>query len=291
MGQLKYSVLVAEGIDSNVDRVVDIHILAFEFPCTQHSTSISFFMSRRRFQDKVVFVTGGASGLGAATSQLFVDEGATVVVADLEERGILKTLGSSASYEKCDVSSPESCESALNSCIATHGRLDVLFHNAACLAPVASAIDHDLATFQRVINTNLCSLFYLARVALPQMKRQGKGSIVVTGSTSGIAADFGLCAYNAAKAGIMNLARTLAIDHIRDGIRVNIVAPGHMVTPMTIGFYDHSEAKAELLEGIPLGRGCDPKEVGAAVLFLASDEAYSMTGHSKRTPQALIRKG
>ncbi len=213
-----------------------------------------------------------------------------MVVADLEERGILKSLGSSASYEKCDVSSPESCESALNSCIAKHGRLDVLFHNAACLAPVATVIDHDLATFQRVVNTNLCSLFYLARVAVPQMKKQGKGSIVVTGSTSGLAADFGLCAYNAAKAGIMNLARTMAIDHIRDGIRVNIVAPGHMVTPMTIGFYDNAEAKAELLEGIPLGRGCDPKEVAAAVLFLASDEAYAMTGHSERIPEQVLEE-
>lgn len=247
-------------------------------------------MSRQRFENKVVFVTGGASGLGAATAKLFVDEGAIVVVADLEQRGILETLGSRASYEKCDVSSPESCEAALNSCIAKHGRLDVLFHNAGCLAPVATVIDHDLATFQKVINTNLCSLFYLAKVAIPQMKLQGKGSVVVTGSVSGIAADYGLCAYNASKAGIMNLARTLAIDHIRDGIRVNIVAPGHMVTPMTVGFYDNPEAKAELLEGIPLGRGCDVKEVGAGVLFLASDEAYSMTGHSKWAIQCSVRK-
>lgn len=238
-------------------------------------------MLKQRFEGKVVFVTGGASGLGAAACQLFVDEGATVVVADLQERDILQRLGSGASFEKCDVSSPEQCEAAINACITKHGRLDVLFHNAACLAPVGTVINHDLEGFHRVINTNLCSLFYLARVAIPHMKKQQKGSIVVTGSTSGLAADFGLCSYNAAKAGIINLARTLAIDHIRDGIRVNIVCPGHMVTPMTAGFYNNPEAKSALLESIPLGRGCDPVEVAQGVLFLASDEAYSMTGHSK----------
>ena len=239
-------------------------------------------MSRLRFAGHVVFVTGGASGLGAEACQLFINEGAQVIVADLEERDILQRLGSTnASFQKCDVSNPEQCEVAIKACIDKHHRLDVLFHNAARLAPISTVVDHDLDTFQKVINTNLCSLYYLARAAIPQMRKQKKGAIVVTGSTSGLAADFGLCSYNAAKAGIINLARTMAIDHAREGIRVNIVCPGHMVTPMTIGFYDNPEAKTALLESIPLGRGCDPREVAAAVLFLASDEASSMTGHSK----------
>ena len=149
-------------------------------------------MSRQRFIDQVVFVTGGASGLGAETSQLFIDEGAKVFVTDLEERSILKRLGSNAFFMKCDVSKPEDCEAAVNACIAKWGKLDVLFHNAARIAPVSTVVDHDVALFQAIINTNLCSAFYLARVVIPQMRKQGKGAIVNTASTAALYGDYGM---------------------------------------------------------------------------------------------------
>lgn len=183
-------------------------------------------MSRSRFTDQVVLVTGGSSGLGAETSQLFIDEGAKVFIADLEERSILKRLGPNAHFQRCDVSDPESCESAINACVEKFGRLDVLFHNAARLGPVSTVPNHDLALFQQIINTNLCGAFYLARVAIPQMQKQGKGVIVNTASTSGLAGDFGLCSYGAAKAGIVNLTRIMALDHAKENIRVNCVCPG-----------------------------------------------------------------
>lgn len=153
-------------------------------------------MSRQRFIDQVVFVTGGSSGLGAETSQLFVDEGAKVFVTDLEERSILKRLGPNAFFMKCDVSKPEDCEAAINACIEKWGRLDVMFHNAARLAPVSTVVDHDVALFQAVINTNLCSAFYLARIAIPQMRKQGKGAIVNTASTAALYGDYGVLKSN-----------------------------------------------------------------------------------------------
>jgi meso-butanediol dehydrogenase/(S,S)-butanediol dehydrogenase/diacetyl reductase len=189
-------------------------------------------MSRTRFLDQVIFVTGGSSGLGAETCQLFIDEGAKVFVTDLEDRGILKRLGPNASYQRCDISDPQDCETAINACIEKYGRLDVLFNNGARLGPVATVVEHDLTLFQQVVNTNLCGLFYLCRIAIPQMRKQGKGSIVATASTAGLAGDFGLCSYSAAKAGTVNLIRTMALDHAREGIRVNCVCPGYSKIPL-----------------------------------------------------------
>ncbi|EXJ69712.1 uncharacterized protein A1O5_06783 [Cladophialophora psammophila CBS 110553] len=243
-------------------------------------------MSLRRFENQVVFVTGGTSGLGADTCELFIQEGARVFVTDIAERDILQRLGSSSAvFQLCDVSNPEDCEKAINACVERFGRLDVLFHNGARLAGVSTVVDHDVTLFQQVINTNLCGLFYLARVAIPQMQKQGKGAIVSTASTSGLAGDYGLCSYSAAKAGLVNLTRVMALDHAREGIRVNCVCPGYMVTPMTAAFRENEVVHQALLESIPLHRGSDPKEVSRAVLFLASSDASYITG------QALIADG
>lgn len=244
-------------------------------------------MSRSRFTNKVVFITGGTSGLGLATTQLFVSEGAKVFVTDIEERSVLEKLGSKdATFAKCDVGDPLACETAINACITRFGRLDVLFHCGAMLSPVAPVPQQKVSDFQKVINVNLCSSFYLARVAIPQMQKQGYGAIVNVASTSGLFADYGLCAYNAAKAGVINLTRAMAIDHAREGIRVNAVCPGYMVTAMTTGFRDNEDIHKELLDGIPQGRGCSPDEVGQAVLFLASDDASYVngTGNASRIP-------
>lgn len=239
-------------------------------------------MQRQRFAGQVVFVTGGSSGLGADTCELFIQEGATVFVTDLEERGILNRLsGGQAAFEACDVSDPETCHRAIENCVQRFGRVDVLFHNGARLAGVATVVDHDVTLFQQVINTNLCGLFYLARAAIPHMRKQGKGAIVSTASTGGLSGDYGLCSYAAAKAGLVNLTRVMALDHAREGIRVNCVCPGYMITPMTQPFRDNKEINEILNEGIPMGRGADPKEVARTVLFLASDESSFVTGQGE----------
>ncbi|USW52056.1 Putative short-chain dehydrogenase/reductase SDR, NAD(P)-binding domain superfamily [Septoria linicola] len=230
-------------------------------------------MARRRFEDKVVLVTGGTSGLGLATCALFLTEGAKLFVTDLLKRDVLSTLsGSNKSpnihFQTCDVSSPSSCASAVSACIAKLSRIDVLFHNGARLADLGTVVDQDIATFDAVVRTNLSGLFYLSRAVIPPMKAQATGgSIVVTASTAGLFGDYGLCSYSAAKAGSVNLVRTMALDHARDGIRLNAVCPGYMVTPMTEGFRSEKHVHEALLESIPLNRGAQPEEVGSAVLF------------------------
>lgn len=226
-------------------------------------------------------VTGGSSGLGAETSQLFIDEGANVFIADLEERSILQRLGQNAHFHKCDVSSPQDCESTIAACVKHFGRVDILFHNAGILTKHDTVATHDIATFQRVLEVNLTSLFYLGREVIPQMQSQGGGSIVVTGSTAGLLADFGTCSYNASKAGVVNLARVMALDHAHEGIRVNIVCPGLMNTPMTTLLTQQPDADKAVRDRIPLGRGAEPVEVAKAVLFLASSDASYITGQSK----------
>jgi meso-butanediol dehydrogenase/(S,S)-butanediol dehydrogenase/diacetyl reductase len=237
-----------------------------------------------RFSDQVVFVTGGTSGLGFEVTQIFHEQGAKVFVTDLQERDVLKRLGGgSATFQTCDVSDPDDCQRAIEACIAKFGRLDILFHGAAHPGQLAPVTTHDVATFQKVINTNLCSAFYLARIAIPQMQKQGKGVIVNVGSTSGFRADYGLCSYNAAKAGIMNLTRAMAVDHAAEGIRVNAICPGFMKTPMTSRFQEEPEVLQGLLTAIPAGRAADPVEIARVVAFLATDEASYITGQCEQT--------
>ena len=158
-------------------------------------------MSNQPFKDKVVFITGGTSGLGLATTKLFLSSSALVFCVDIHPRSILTTLSSpNLTFHNCDVSSPTSCETAVSACIDRFSRIDILFSCAGILAPVATVIDLSISDFQNTINTNLCAAFYLCKAAIPHMKAQGGGSIVTVASTSGLFGDYGFCAYNASKA-------------------------------------------------------------------------------------------
>ncbi|KAH0836061.1 putative oxidoreductase [Fonsecaea pedrosoi] len=176
-------------------------------------------------------------------------------------------------------SDPKSCSAAVDACIARFEKIDVLFHNAAMLSPIVPVVEHDVDVFNKVIMTNLCGAFYLAKAVIPHMKKAGKGVIVNTASISGIGGDYGLSSYNAAKGGLVNLTRTIAMDHARDGIRAVTVCPGFMETPMTEGTLKNEQLREELFESIPMNRGGHPNEVAQLVLFLASDEASYITGH------------
>ncbi|KEF62520.1 uncharacterized protein A1O9_00493 [Exophiala aquamarina CBS 119918] len=180
-------------------------------------------------------------------------------------------------------SDPKSCFTAVETCIEKLGRIDVLFHNAGRLSPIVTVVDHDVDDFNKVIMTNLCGAFYLAKAVIPHMKKHGKGVIVNTASVSGIGGDYGLSSYNAAKGGLINLTRTIAIDHARDGIRAVTVCPGFMDTPLSEGTLRNEKLRDELFESIPMNRGGHPKEVAQLVLFLASEEASYITGHRKKT--------
>ena len=155
------------------------------------------------------------------------------------------------------------------------------------LSPIVPVVDHDIDVFNKVIMTNLCGAFYLAKAVVPHMKLVGKGVIVNTASISGVGGDYGLSSYNAAKGGLINLTRTIAMDHARDGIRAVTVCPGFMDTPMSEGVLQNEKLREELFESIPMNRGGHPTEVAQLVLFLASDEASYITGHRKESTKNL----
>ena len=232
-----------------------------------------------RFSDQVVFVTGGTSGLGLDACRRFADEGAQICVADLEERDIFQQLNPVKNhFVYCDVSSPESCELAINACIEKYGRLDVLFSNAGILSQYGSVVKQPVEAFQRVIQTDLNSLFYLTRIAIPQMQKQGKGVIIATASTSGLGGECGTAPYCASKAGLINLCKVLAIDHASDCIRVNALCPGFFLTPMSQHLAADPKAMELIRRAIPMGRGGQVGEIAKVALFLASDDASYITG-------------
>lgn len=239
-------------------------------------------MATYNFYSKVVFITGASSGLGLATSKLFLSSGAKVFCVDLEERDILSALNTeNAVFKHCDVSDPTACSKAIQACIDRFGRLDVLLSCAGILPPLTTVVDMPVAEFQKAINTNLCAAFYLCKAAIPQMTRQGGGAIVTVASVAGLFGEFGLCSYNASKAGLINLTRSIALDHAKDGIRANIVCPGGMNTPMAGSMGSFPELMAECMDRIPAGRVCEPIEVARAVLFPASDDSSYTTGTSR----------
>jgi meso-butanediol dehydrogenase/(S,S)-butanediol dehydrogenase/diacetyl reductase len=238
-------------------------------------------MDRKRFQDKVAVITGGASGIGAATARLMVDEGAFVVIADLNEelgQALAGRLGDGrAMYRKCDVANRADVEALIEHAIRRFTRIDVLFNNAG-IGCFGETPDLDPDTWAQVIAVDLNSVFYACRAAIPHMKRTGGGAIVNTASISGLGGDYGFSAYNAAKGAVVNYTRSLAIDHAKDNIRVNALCPGLIDTPLTAPAKEMQSVLEAWVAGIPMKRTGAPQEMAKVVAFLASDDASYVTG-------------
>ncbi|QUD89968.1 SDR family NAD(P)-dependent oxidoreductase [Phenylobacterium montanum] len=234
-----------------------------------------------RFQDKVAVVTGGASGIGAATVRLFAAEGAKVVVVDMNEglgHALTDELDEGRThFIRCDVSDRVALEAAVKDSHDRYGRLDILFNNAG-IGCFGKTPDLDPEVWEKVIAVDLSSVFYACRAAIPLMRAAGGGVIVNTASISGLAGDYGFTAYNAAKGAVINYTRALAIDHAREGIRVNALCPGLIDTPLTAVAKQMSGVLDVWLEGIPMGRAGTPEEMAKVVAFLASDDASYVTG-------------
>lgn len=237
-----------------------------------------------RLEGKVAIVTAGGSGIGAATARRFAREGARVVIADLsgtragEIAGEITRDGGNARWLKMDASDPEGVQAALRLATDSWGRLDVMFNNAG-MGTAEPLETMTLETWNRTLAVTLTSAFLGIKYCVPIMRRQGGGSIVNTASISGIGGDYGMPAYNAAKAGVINLARAAALENARHRIRVNCVCPGATNTRVSqlLGGKDAEGFKRRLGDN-PIGRIGEPEEIANAVLFLASDEASFITG-------------
>ena len=237
-----------------------------------------------KLEGKVAIVTAGGSGIGAATARRFAREKASVVVADLSGTrasavaGAIAQEGGNAQWLKMDASDPEGVQAAIRLAMDNWGRLDVMFNNAG-MGTVETLEAMALETWNRTLAVTLTSAFLGIKYSLPIMREQGGGSIVNTASISGTAGDYGMSAYNAAKAGVINLGRGAALENAKYGIRINCVCPGAINTRVSqvLGGNDVEGFKRRLAQN-PVGRIGEPEEIANAVCFLASDEASFITG-------------
>ena len=245
-----------------------------------------------RFANRVALVTGGTSGIGRAAAVLFAREGASVVVAGRnEERGRqvvaeMEAEGGKAIFVPCDVRLADDCRRAVDEALRAFGRLDVLFNNAGVFYP-HTVVDCTEEEWDLTVDISLKGTYLMSRFALPHMIAQGGGSIVNNASGWGLVGGNEAAAYCAAKGGVVLLTKAMAVDHARDGVRVNCVCPGYVATAMQERELEWEsaarsltveEVKAEYISKTPLGRMQTPDDVARVVAYLASDDAEFMTG-------------
>lgn len=233
-----------------------------------------------RFQNKVAIVTGGASGIGAAAVRLFAREGAHVAIGDLNSRAgnaLADEIGPSAAlYLACDVSRPTDIDTLVQTTASRFGAIDYLVNSAGIGPTPGTAPDITPEDWQRVVAVNLNSVFYACRAAIPHMRGRTT-AIVNIASVSGLAGDNGLNAYNATKAAVINYSRTLAIDHAKDGIRVNCLCPGYIDTPLTAASNIRG-LRDRWIEAIPMRRVGRAEEIADVIAFLLSEQSSYVTG-------------
>ncbi|UZK70926.1 SDR family oxidoreductase [Sphingomonas sp. S1-29] len=230
-----------------------------------------------RFQGKTVIVTGAASGIGKATAERFLAEGANLVAVDIERDALHAAFanGDRVLCHVADVGDDAACKDIAEAAVARFGGIDVLVNNAG-VAPEGSITKTSPADFERVLRVNVLGVFALSRHAMPYLAT-AKGSIVNTGSVSGLGGDWEKAAYNASKGAVTNLTRAMALDHGKQGVRVNAVAPTFTRTGMTEDYMDEKTV-ASFVERIPLGRIGEPEDLAAAIAFLASEDAGFISG-------------
>ena len=238
-----------------------------------------------RFTGKTAIVTGARSGIGLATARRLATDGATVIMADVKDAGDeaarIVESGNSARFVRTDVSQESQVRALADEVVTSNGRVDILVNNAGIVF-ARTVPDTTLDEWDRLMNVNLKGVFLCSRAVIPIMQRQGCGVIVNVSSEQGLVGASENAAYTATKGGIIQLTKSMAIDHGQDGIRINCVCPGPVKTPLFDGFIESvDDPEAEFRSAVDatilkrLGR---PEEIASVIAFLASDESSYMTG-------------
>ena len=241
-----------------------------------------------KLADKVAIITGGNSGIGKATAELFASEGARLCIAGRDEKRCrevveeIKKSGGQAFYVIADVQFPDECRKTVDSTLAAYGRVDILFNNAGVYF-ANNAVDCSEEEWDLTIDINLKGTFLMSKFVLPSMIEQGGGVIINNGSGWGIVGGNEAVSYCASKGGVVLMTKAMAIDHARQGIRVNCLCPGDVKTPMLdedarMQGLTWEEYYAKAVINRPMGRMGTPREIAKAALFLASDDSSFVTG-------------
>lgn len=238
-------------------------------------------------ENKVVVVTGGASGIGAATARLFASQGATVVVTDVNGSLAGEMISASSanekmSFVKMDVSKFDSVQAGLKQIIETHGQLDVMVCNAGVgVKKFVKTAEHTIDDWEQVIAVNQSGVFYCMKLALQQMVKQGYGNIVNVASLAGLIASGKNLAYSASKFAVVGMTKSAALEYASKNIRINCVCPGYTHSALLDSLFAQGEGMEDrLLQFIPMKRYGQPTEIAEAIYWLASDKSSYVTGHT-----------
>lgn len=244
-----------------------------------HAVSSS---GQRELEGRVALVTGGGSGIGAATARLLARQGATVVVADIDDAAARRVAaelveqGATASAIRLDVSDARSVDDAIDGAAGVQGRLDLAVNAAGITGNLVPCGAYDIADWNRIIGVNLTGLFLCMRAEIRQMEKAGGGAIVNLSSILGQAALGGTVAYAASKHGVEGATKAAALDYAPKGIRINAVAPGYVDTPLIAG--RSSDADQRIVAMHPIGRIAQAQEIAEVIAFLLSPRASFVTG-------------
>lgn len=246
-------------------------------------------------KDKVALVTGGSSGIGRATALACAREGAKVAVADIGVAGgeetaqLVKDAGGEAIFIKADMTKAADLEAMVDTIVKTYGRLDCAHNNAGIEGALGKTANYDEAEWDKVIAINLTGVWLCMKYEIPQMLKNGGGSIVNTASAAGLLGVPNMPAYAASKHGVVGLTKTAALEYAKAGIRVNCVCPGIIQTPMVSRLTGERPGMFEkIATAEPIGRIGKPEEIAESVVWLCSDLASFVTGHAMSVDGGIV---